>query len=135
MTGTKYDNLFTNDCVVRSEVIGMSMITTRKMEGFGEGNFSMDCFYVTYSKVFGEAPHRHSFAQYMCFLSANPVDTGDFDAEVEVHLGDEGEKHVITSPTIAYIPAGLSHGPLNFARIGKPVLFLDIATVGKYSRL
>ena len=135
MADTKYDNLFTNDCVVRSEIFDMSMISTRKMERFGDGNFSMDCFYVTYSRVFGEKPHRHSFAQYMCFLSANPIDTGDFDAEVEVYLGDEGEKHVITSPTIAYIPAGLPHGPLNFARIAKPVLFLDIATVAKYSRL
>ena len=72
MTGTKYDNLFTNDCVVRSEIIGMSMISTRKMEGFGDGNFSMDCFYLTYSKVFGEKPHRHSFAQYMCFLRRTP---------------------------------------------------------------
>ncbi len=136
MTDTKYDNLFTTDCMFRSQIGGdFMMVSTRRLEGFGDGNFSMDCFYVTYPKVFGEGPHRHSFAQYMGFLSANPVDPGDFDAEVEVYLGDEGEKKVITSPTIAYIPAGLSHGPLNFARVGKPVLFLDIATVAKYSRL
>lgn len=135
MTGLKYNNLFTNDCVVRGKVSGEPMVSTRQMEAFGDGNFSIDCLYVTHSRVFGDEAHRHSFAQYMCFFSANPTDTGDFDAEVEVYLGEEKEKHVITSPTIAYIPAGLPHGPIHFVRVGKPVLFLDIATVGKYSRL
>jgi len=135
MTGPKYDKLFTTDCMVRGEKSGEPMISTRQMAGFGDGNFSIDCFYVTYSRVFSEEPHSHSFAQYMCFLSANPVDPRDFDAEVEVYLGEEREKHVIASPTIVYIPAGLSHGPLNFARLSKPVLFLDVATVGTYSRL
>ena len=137
MTGQKYGKLFTHDCVIHAKISGppMTMISTRQMEGFGDGNFSLDCFYVTHSRVFGDEPHRHSFAQYMGFLSSNPADTGEFDAEVEVYLGEEREKYVITSPTIVYIPAGLPHGPLNFARIGKPVLFLDVATVGSYSRL
>jgi hypothetical protein len=50
-------------------------------------------------------------------------------------LGEEREKHTITSPTAAYIPAGLYHGPLNFAKINKPVLFLDLALSGRYSRV
>ena len=80
-------------------------------------------------------PHKHEFPQYLHFFSANPDDGKDFDAEIEISLGEEQEKHIITEPTAVYVPAGLHHGPLNFARVTKPVLFLDIAVTGKYSRV
>ena len=50
-------------------------------------------------------------------------------------LGEEGEKHIIKSPAVAYIPAGLPHGPLNFVKINKPVLFVDIALSAEYTRV
>jgi hypothetical protein len=33
-----------------------------------------------------------------------------------------------------YLPAGLSHGPVTFKKVNKPVLFLDIAATGDYTR-
>ncbi len=80
-------------------------------------------------------PHEHEFNQYLHFFSSNPEDARDFDAEVEISLGEEGEKHVIKVPTAVYIPAGLKHGPLNFVRINKPVLFVDLALTGTYTRV
>jgi hypothetical protein len=80
-------------------------------------------------------PHKHEFPQYLHFFSANTDDAIDFDAEIEITLGEEREKHIITSPTAVYVPAGLDHGPLNFKKINKPVLFVDIAVTGTYSRV
>jgi hypothetical protein len=79
--------------------------------------------------------HKHDFDQYLCFFSANLNDPSDFDARIEYELGEEHEKHIINSPTIVYVPAGLAHGPLNFAKIKKPVLFVDIAQSNKYYRV
>jgi hypothetical protein len=135
MTEKKYGGYLTRDCVVRSKVGDHLMMSTRQMESFGDGNFSIDCIYVTSPRLMIDKPHQHSFSQYLCFFSSNPDNVKEFDAEVEISLGEEGEKHIITSPTVAYIAAGLHHGPLNFVRIGKPVLFVDIALTGKYSRL
>ena len=59
----------------------------------------------------------------------------NFDAEIELSLGEEQEKQIITSPTAAYIQAGLHHCPVNFAKVNKPVLFVDVAIIGKYSRI
>ena len=135
MTEMKYGRYLTRDCVVRSKVSDHLMMSTRQMESFGDGNFSIDCIYVTSPRLMIDKPHQHGFAQYLCFFSANPNDVNEFDAEVELSLGGEGEKHRITFPTVAYIAAGLNHGPLNFARVGKPILFIDIAMSGRYSRV
>ena len=135
MTSSKYDKYLTRDCVIPSKENGRLMMSTRQLEGFGNGNFSIDCIHVDSPRLMIDKRHQHEFAQYLCFFSSTPGDARDFDAEVEICLGEEEEKHLITSPTVAYIEAGLFHGPVNFVRIGKPVLFIDIAMSGRYSRL
>jgi hypothetical protein len=136
MTPTKYDELITTDCVKPGEKReGSSITSTRHLESFGGGHFSIDCIFLSQPRLMITQPHQHEFPQYLHFFSANTEDSSDFDAEIEITLGEEAEKHVITSPTAVYIPSGLFHGPLNFARITKPVLFIDIAVTAKYSRI
>jgi hypothetical protein len=136
MAETKYGRYLTRDCIkpnIKKE--GAYVTSTRHLETFGGSDCTIDCIYITSPHLMITEPHRHDFAQYLCFFSANPNDATDFDAEIEMTLGEEREKHTITSPTAAYIPAGLYHGPLNFAKINKPVLFLDLALSGRYSRV
>src|SRR3972149_9409878 len=42
-------------------------------------------------------PHLHDFNQVMLWLGADPADMGGLGAEVELCLGEEGEKHMITN--------------------------------------
>ena len=135
MTEMKYSGYLNRECVVFSKVSNRLMVSTRQMESFGDGNFSIDCTYITSPRLMVDKPHHHDFAQYLCFLSTNPDDLNEFNGEVELSLGEEGEKQKITSPTIAYIAAGLKHGPLNFAKVDKPILFIDIAMTGRYARV
>lgn len=135
MTGTKYEKYLTRDCVVPNMAGTRLMMSTRQMESFGEGNFSMDSIYIVAPQVINDRNHKHSFAQYLCFFSANPNDVKDFDAEIELALGEEQEKQIITSPTVAYIAAGLYHGPLVVTRLNKPVLFIDVAMTSRYTRV
>ena len=81
-----------------------------------------------------DRPHFHDdFVQILCFLGTNPMDIRDFSgAEIELCLGKEQEKHTITSPVIVPIPKGLSHGPLNFKKLPKPIIFLEIMLTRKY---
>jgi hypothetical protein len=81
-----------------------------------------------------DRPHFHDdFVQILCFLGTNPMDVRDFGgAEIELCLGKEQEKHIITSPVIVPIPKGLSHGPLYFKKLPKPIIFLEIMLTRKY---
>jgi hypothetical protein len=77
-------------------------------------------------------PHVHDFPEVFGFFGSNPQNLYDFDAEIEFYLG--GEKHIIDTMAIVSIPAGLSHCPLIFKRIGKPVLWLELMLTSKYGR-
>jgi hypothetical protein len=135
MSSGKYDKYLTRDCVKPSKLTGQLMMSTRQLESFGDGKLSLDCVYVTAPHVMIEKPHQHTFSQYLCFFSANSADPSEFDAEIELCLGEEGELHRITSPTVVYVEPGLLHGPVTFTRIGKPILFVDLALTGAYSRV
>lgn len=78
--------------------------------------------------------HKHDFYQILCFLGTNPLNVREFDAEVELEMGEEGEIITINSPSIITIPPGVYHCPLNFKRIGKPIVFMEMMLTGEYKR-
>jgi len=83
-----------------------------------------------------EVPHSHDYDQFLCFLGT-PEDIRDFDAEVEIWLGetaDNMEKHTMTEATIVHVPAGLVHCPMNYKRIDKPILLINITLSGEYRK-
>ena len=79
-------------------------------------------------------PHTHKGHEILCFVGGDPTDINDFDAEIELMLGEEGEPQIITTPSVVSIPPGLIHGPLIFKRVDKPVFFLEVTLIpkGKY---
>lgn len=70
-------------------------------------------------------PHSHNTAEYLYFIGGNPMDFTDFGAEVEFVIGegDDAETYTINSTTWIYVPASLTHCPLNFKRVDKPIMF------------
>jgi hypothetical protein len=136
MARGKYDKYITTEVVMEVDKRpGTFISSTRHLESFGGGHLSIDAIYVTRPHVMISQPHQHEFPQYLSFYSANPNDARDFDAEIEFSLGEEGEKYIITKPTSVYIKSGLMHGPLDFKKINRPVLFIDVAVTAKYTRV
>jgi hypothetical protein len=78
--------------------------------------------------------HAHDYDQLLYFIGGNPLNFFDFGAEVEITLGKEEEKHLITSTTIVYLPKGLLHCPINFKKVAKPILFMHLCFAPEYSR-
>jgi hypothetical protein len=74
-------------------------------------------------------PHRHEEDEYLVFMGASFPNLFEFDADIEFTIGKIGvdaEVFQICAPTIIYIPAGVTHCPLKFKRIDKPILFQAI---------
>jgi hypothetical protein len=140
MSGTKFEKYFSTEVLKESPKFpGLwDVSSTRHLKGFGGGHLSVDAIFITRPFVMVSQPHQHEFPQYLHFFSADPFDQRNFDAVIEMTLGEDevhGEKYVITRPTSLYIPAGLFHGPLNFKVITKPVTFIDVAVAGEYKRV
>ena len=94
--------------------------------------FTMNWSLLTQPFVMVEYPHTHDFNQVILFMGGNPRDVSKFNAEIEIYLGDEGEKQVIKTPSFIYIPAGLWHGPLNIKAVNEPIMYMDFPLTPKY---
>lgn len=85
--------------------------------------------------VMEDYPHTHDFDMYLHFMSYDPENMEELDAEIEIGLGPEQEIHTITSPCSVFIPKGMIHCPLVFKRVGKPIFFVHTSIAPKYVKL
>jgi hypothetical protein len=129
---------------VLKNAVGVPVLKTRThtpsvsaREELWPGVTGMSCNFgvnsITEPYLLPDPPHRHEFDEYLFFIGGNPLNMGEFDAEIEVALGEEWEVQIINSTSIIYIPKGLQHCPINVRRVGKPFLFGHILLAGKYS--
>ena len=107
-------------------------------ESLPDANLTMG-FTVIQQETLESFPHfHHSIEEYLMFSGPDLCNFFDFDAEIELWLGedpDEMEKYTITKPCIIRIPARLWHSPINYKRVGKPVAFSSVYFSGEYSRI
>ena len=134
MAEGKYDKYFFKNPIVEGKFCPRLVFFSRQHEEVGEKNFSVLWNCITEPFLMVQEAHSHDFDQFLHFYGANSLDITDFDAEIELSLGEEGEKHIINKATIVYVPKGLIHCPLNFKRVGKPVIFVNVALTPKYTR-
>ena len=80
----------------------------------------------------GGVGHSHPYGECLLFTGLDYDNPNSFDAEVEIYLGEKGEKHVINSPTVVVLPPGLPHCPLTTTRVDKPFGFMAISLSGEH---
>ena len=67
--------------------------------------------------------HHHDMDEYLIFLGTEFPDLiGSFDAELEIFIGTEYERHIIKEATVLYIPKGLEHNPMEIRKVNKPLM-------------
>jgi len=77
-----------------------------------------------------EKAHSHPFDEMISFLGSDPADIRDLGGELEIWI--DGEKQVIDKSFMAFIPAGVEHGPLYIRRIDKPIFHYSAGPGKKY---
>ena len=88
--------------------------------------------------VMDELHIHHGVEEYLIFTGTDMVNPFDFDAEIEIDMGEDPdhiERFTITEPTIIRIPEHLWHCPINFKRVGKPVNFIPLYYDGTWTRI
>ena len=118
----------------RNEEVIEPMVHLNGEKDGGGADITLSQSWITQPFLMIKEPHTHDHDQFLIFIGNNPMDVRDFGAEAEISLGEQREKHIIDSPAIVHIPSGLMHGPLNFKRIDKPIVFLDIYLAATYVR-
>jgi hypothetical protein len=77
-----------------------------------------------------EKPHAHPTTQIMLFLGTDIDDISRLNAEFEICMGKELEKHVFAQPTAVITPPFLPHWPGGLLKADKPILMCDIHPFG-----
>jgi hypothetical protein len=84
------------------------------------GGLTLGWFPVVEPHIMHEVPHSHDFDMLALFLGGNPLNVSEFDAELDMWLGQEGEKYSVISTSAVFHPKGLIHRQVDFQRIDKP---------------
>jgi hypothetical protein len=88
-----------------------------------------------------EVPHTHHCAdEYLVFTNADMKNFFEFDAEIDVWIGEDPENlemYTITQPTIIRVPPKMYHCPVNFRKINmeKPIVFSAVYLDGDWSKI
>ena len=132
MTATKYGRYIVRNPVEPGEF-------GPEMRYYGESDyqtdFSLVFITITRPTLMEKEPHYHDFDMYLYFLSYDPDHPADLGAEIEIGMGREQERHIITTPASVYVPKGMVHCPLHFKRVDRPVLFVHPMLAPRYTKV
>jgi hypothetical protein len=64
-------------------------------------------------------PHSHEYDEVFAWVGGDPDDPYNLNGEIEVWI--DGKQNFLDRSFIAFIPAGIVHGPINIIRIDKPM--------------
>jgi hypothetical protein len=81
---------------------------------------------------FPHPPHTHSADEIFFIFGSDPKNYYDFDAEIEIYMGEEREKHIVNSTSIIFMPKGLVHGPIAITKVNKPFQWMHVLFTSKY---
>ena len=74
----------------------------------------------------GHPPHMHKENEVIFLIGGDPDNPYDLGAEVEMCIGPEMEKFVITRSCCIRIPGGTPHGFYHINRCTRPWLFVEV---------
>jgi hypothetical protein len=109
------------------KTISSPMITAWGEKDIPGSQLAIGFAYIDKPDSVGGATHSHEHDQWIFLIGGNSKNFLEFDADVEMFLGDKTRK--INYPCYFYIPKNTPHCPLVVKRVGKPLVFID-ARVG-----
>jgi hypothetical protein len=139
----KYDHLFVSgidpEMQAKRPYATIGFLDGKTFEGCNEYQIFWvgDKPYGAYgTKEWGEifhGPHTHKYPELFVHLGTDPDNPWDLGAEVEMHMGPEMEKHIITRSTIMCIPADFPHGPWRILNVKRPFIIITINQNGTHT--
>jgi hypothetical protein len=82
--------------------------------------------------VLADPPHKHNCDELLFFISTDPENPVDLGGEVEIALGEDWERHVVTTSGVVCIPKGVQHCPIYMRKVDRPFYFGHLLMAGSY---
>jgi len=75
--------------------------------------------------------HSHEFPEIIAFIGTDPKDRYDLCGEIEIWI--DGKQSFIDRSFLAFIPAGVKHGPIRIKKITRPIFHFTAGPSGSYT--
>lgn len=76
--------------------------------------------------IVGHPPHTHPYAEILMHIGTDHNNPSELGAEVEIYMGPEMEKHIITKTCAVYIPPNFIHCPYRVVKTFRPWIVVQI---------
>lgn len=134
MKKTKYRGFFSEEIIEKSPYPGISSPAVRYEGDRGGDDLTFDWNCVTQPMTVEDVPIRPDRDQFILLAGTNLDNFQEFGAKVHLYLGPEKTELVITEPRLVYIPRGLTYGPLTFAEVDTPVVWMNFFIAPEFSK-
>ncbi|OGN95001.1 MAG: hypothetical protein A2Y89_03065 [Chloroflexi bacterium RBG_13_51_18] len=74
--------------------------------------------------------HVHSYDEVFAWIGTDNKDQYNLNGEIEIWI--DGKQNIIDRTFLAFIPAGVEHGPINIRKITKPMFHFSAGMGKKY---
>jgi hypothetical protein len=74
--------------------------------------------------------HTHDYDEAIAWVGGDPYDRYNLNGIVELWI--DGKRNILDKSFIAFIPAGVEHGPINIRKIDKPMFHFTAGMGKKY---
>ena len=76
--------------------------------------------------------HTHDFPEVIAFVGSDPKNPYDLGGELECWI--DGRQNIITHSFLAFVPAGVEHGPIRWKSIKRPVFHFTAGMGEHYNK-
>jgi hypothetical protein len=131
---TKYRGYFSEEIIEKSPYPAVTAPAVRYEGDRGGDDLTFDWNCVTQPMTVSDVPCCPDRDQFILFAGSNLDNLQEFGAKVRLSLGPEKTELVITEPKLVYIPRGLTYGPLVFAEVDKPIVWMNFFIAPQFSK-
>jgi hypothetical protein len=103
------------------------------IEDIGDFGFHFNFNAIIAPHMLADPPHDHNCDEILFFIPTDMDNYPDLGGVAEIALGDEWEKHTITTAAIITIPPGINHAPIYMKKVDKPFYFGHMLMASEYS--
>jgi hypothetical protein len=76
--------------------------------------------------------HTHEYDEAIAWVGSDPDDKYNLGGEIEIWI--EGKQNIIDRSFVAFVPAGIEHGPIRIRSIDRPMFHFAVGMGKKYSK-
>lgn len=76
--------------------------------------------------------HTHDYDETIAWVGSDPDDRYNLNGEIEIWI--DGKQNILDKSFIAFVPAGVEHGPINIRKITKPMFHFTAGMGKKYKK-